>query len=117
MAPFSFIQCRAAEVSSPPEKAMPTFSPVGSDSRITDMLGKPFVGVKDQGLGIKKPAILFDPHSPYQLVAHWYWLLPLCFRRSNRFEVISLMTAVNKRFVWSPNRSEERRVGEECRFR
>jgi hypothetical protein len=29
---------RAAEVSSPPEKAMPTFWPTGSDSRITDML-------------------------------------------------------------------------------
>src|ERR1039457_3590997 len=38
MAPFSFSQCRAAEVSSPPEKAMPTFWPMGSDSRITDML-------------------------------------------------------------------------------
>jgi hypothetical protein len=38
MAPFSFIQCRAAEVSSPPEKAMPTFWPTGKDSRITDML-------------------------------------------------------------------------------
>jgi len=41
MAPFCFIQSRAAEVSSPPEKAMPTFSPVGSDSRITVMLAKP----------------------------------------------------------------------------
>jgi hypothetical protein len=39
MAPFCFIQYRAAEVSSPPEKAMPTFWPTGSDSRITDMLG------------------------------------------------------------------------------
>jgi hypothetical protein len=38
MAPFSLIQCRAAEVSSPPEKAMPTFWPAGRDSRITDML-------------------------------------------------------------------------------
>jgi hypothetical protein len=38
MAPFCLIQCRAAEVSSPPEKAMPTFSPVGNDSRIADML-------------------------------------------------------------------------------
>jgi hypothetical protein len=32
---------RAAEVSSPPEKAMPTFSPTGRDSRITDMLAEP----------------------------------------------------------------------------
>jgi hypothetical protein len=38
MAPFCLIQCRAAEVSSPPEKAMPTFSPVGNDSRIADIL-------------------------------------------------------------------------------
>src|ERR1035441_1251326 len=37
MAPFCFIQCRAADVSSPPEKAMPTFWPTGSDSRITDI--------------------------------------------------------------------------------
>src|SRR2546421_12508723 len=30
MAPFARIQCTAALVSSPPEKAMPTFSPLGS---------------------------------------------------------------------------------------
>jgi len=30
---------QAAEVSSPPEKAMPTFWPTGRDSRITDMRG------------------------------------------------------------------------------
>src|SRR5271169_2293484 len=52
MAPFCLIQCRAAEVSSPPEKAMPTFWPTGRDSRITDMLGKPFVGVRDQRSGV-----------------------------------------------------------------
>src|ERR1700733_11798743 len=38
MAPFCLIQCRAAEVSSPPEKAMPTFWPRGRDSRITDIV-------------------------------------------------------------------------------
>ena len=35
--PFCFIQCSAAEVSRPPEKAMPTFWPSGRDSRITDI--------------------------------------------------------------------------------
>src|SRR6185503_15734025 len=34
MAPFARIQCSAALVSRPPEKAMPTFSPLGSVPRI-----------------------------------------------------------------------------------
>ena len=33
MAPFSRIQATAAEVSSPPENAMPTRSPIGSEVR------------------------------------------------------------------------------------
>src|SRR5271166_4965933 len=49
MAPFCFIQCRAAEVSSPPEKAMPTFWPMGRDSRITDMLGNLSQGAEIRG--------------------------------------------------------------------
>jgi hypothetical protein len=53
MAPFSLIQWRAAEVSSPPEKAMPTFWPTGSDSRITDMLKS----LRGQGSGVRAKAV------------------------------------------------------------
>ncbi len=35
--PFSRIHATATDVSSPPENAMPIFSPVGSDVRIRDM--------------------------------------------------------------------------------
>ena len=38
IAPFSFIQCRAALVSRPPEKAMPTFWPTGVFWRMVDIV-------------------------------------------------------------------------------
>jgi hypothetical protein len=37
IAPFSRIQATATDVSSPPEKAIPTFSPTGRDASTFDM--------------------------------------------------------------------------------
>src|SRR5208337_4640099 len=69
MAPFCFIQCRAAEVSSPPEKAMPTFWPTGRDSRITDMLGTSKQGLGTKGLGARKnlsPLCFVEKATPFE---------------------------------------------------
>jgi hypothetical protein len=37
IAPLSRIHATATDVSKPPENAMPTFSPIGSDARTLDM--------------------------------------------------------------------------------
>src|SRR3954452_22931244 len=50
MAPLSRIQATATEVSSPPEKAMPTRSPLGSEVR-TLLIGFPSCGAGRCGRG------------------------------------------------------------------